>query len=119
LKCVCPATYPDTNNQFAYKNHRDDFLKGIRDRAETLWLDDYRVTWVGNTLFTFCVYREGQPGGYHTDPIARTCTSKFMTDQREFPLTEDGTPVECKHLLGLPALVKEEVYYWGGLRKTA
>jgi hypothetical protein len=111
--------YPDTNNQFAYRTNRDAFLQGIADRAENLWRDGYRVAPLQNGPTCFLVYREEEATGYCVDPVAQTCSCRFHTDQKEHPLTDDGSLVPCKHLQGLAWLVSEEVAYWQMRRDVA
>ena len=107
------GTYPDTNNQFAYKTDPQGFLNRLRDRATDLFLDDYRVMPFLDEPNTFLVYREeqGDRGGYKVNPVTETCTCRFFLDQEKNPL-EPGETLPCKHLLGLPDLLENELRYW-------
>jgi len=106
--------YPDTNNQFAFRTNREAFLRGIQDRAETFWMDGYRVSPFPGEPFAFLIFREGDDGGHKVNPVTQTCSCKFCTDQNENPLDLQNPDfrVACKHLQGLPALLDDELAYW-------
>ena len=115
--------YPDTNNQFAYRTNREAFLKGIRDRAEELWTDGYRVALDPDHAFgVFLVWKEdGLQAGNKVNAAEGTCTCRFMTDQEEHPL-DPANPtmrVKCKHLKGLHGLIKDEIEYFRMLEANA
>lgn len=115
--------YPDTNNQFAYRTNRFAFLQGIQDRAETLWIDGYRVSLFESdpAPHTFLVYREGEDSGYKVNPVDGTCTCKFYTDQYENPLEPENPSflLPCKHALGFRELIAEQLSHWQMRYKVA
>lgn len=106
-----------TNTQAAYRlpQHHDDFLRRLNQRAADLWSDGYRAQ-ATDLPPVFLVFQEcegeAEPTGYQVDPLAQTCTCAFFRKQATEPLTEDGTRLPCKHLLGLQSLVQEELAYW-------
>lgn len=115
--------YPDTNNQFAYRTNRFAFLQGIRDRAEFLWNDGYRVATFDNLCepHAFLVYREDADAGYKVNPVEGTCSCKFFTDQYQNPLEPDnpGFLLPCKHLEGFDSLIEEQLSFWKMRYKVA
>ena len=109
-----------TNTQAAYRYYNEKFMQGLRERAQALWLDGYRVT-ATNKPDTLIVFKEteGPETGYRVNMIRETCSCAFYTKQAGGGelLNDDGEIVPCKHLLGLPGLVKEEMDYWAMRKK--
>ena len=114
-----------TNTQAAYRFYNDRFMTGLQARAQNLWADGYRVMPLEEEDYPavpttkFLVYKDDAAGdlpedeaAYAVDPLGETCTCAFFVKQRTEPLREDEGRVPCKHLLGLDALVKEEIAYW-------
>ena len=91
----------------AYLFDRENFLARLDERAEALHRNGY-LAWATNAPGVFAVtvpLRDGERS-YLVHAVERTCTCPFFTKQLEVePLTDDGTPVECKHLRGLCTLV--------------
>jgi hypothetical protein len=95
-----------------YRANPDAFLSALRGRAERLFEDGYRV----DAAAMPCVFvvRHGARGSDPHDAACRylvhavkgTCTCPFFTKQRLEPLTDDGSIIPCKHLLGLEDLVR-------------
>lgn len=110
-----------TNTQAAFRYYHEDFMRRLRERAHALWGDGYRVA-PTERPGTFLVYREGEAtengvGDYAVCPAADTCSCPFFQKQVAGELlNDDGEIVPCKHLLGMPELVREEMDYWAMLR---
>lgn len=96
-----------SGSQRAYLFRRDQFLAGIRERAGTLFQDGYDVepTREPHVFRVFCPEKKGTRPAYLVDPVSATCTCPFYSRQGMEPLTDDGTRVLCKHLVGLTGLV--------------
>jgi hypothetical protein len=95
-----------------YRANRDAFLSVLRGRAERLFEDGYRVE--AAAMPCVFVVRHSARGSDPRDAACRylvhavkgSCTCPFFTKQRVEPLTDDGSIIPCKHLLGLEELVR-------------
>lgn len=98
-------------SQRAYLFNRENFLAGLRQRAATLFACGYTL-WPTATPHVFvvtCPHKDGEKS-YFVNAVTHTCTCPFLTRQKEGePLTEDGTLLACKHLLGLRTLLRQMV----------
>ena len=116
-----------SNTQAAYRFYNDRFTAGMRQRAQSLWTNGYRVMPQDDDESaapptSFLVYKDVDPEvaetmpidelAYIVDPLNETCTCAFFCKQKTEPLNETGEPVLCKHIAGLSALVAEEIAYW-------
>jgi hypothetical protein len=92
--------------QCAYWLDQANFLAGLRDRAQRLAECGYTVA-LTDVPHQFQVRHPEGDGerAYTVDPVAQTCTCPFFQRQQQEPLTDHGTPVPCKHLLGLAGLL--------------
>ena len=94
-------------SQRAYLFHREEFLKGLQTRAESLFQDGYRVSET-KCPHKFVIYypcKEGEKT-YFIDALAETCTCPFYARQaRGEYIAEEGVILLCKHLRGLKELV--------------
>ena len=98
-----------SGTQRAYLFNRDKFLAGLEERATRLFESGYRVSET-NRVHVFvvaCPHAKGEHI-YFVDALADTCTCPFYTRQTDGePLTEDGSILACKHIRGLPKLVRQ------------
>lgn len=97
-----------SGSQRAYLFRQDEFLAGIRQRAESLFADGYDVegSREPHVFRVNCpVSKNGERTSYRVDPVRANCTCPFYTHQGSEPLTDTGDRVPCKHLVGLPGLV--------------
>ena len=101
-------TTPHLNgSQRAYLFRRDQFLAGIKQRAEALFTEGYSVhaDREPHVFVVICPDKKGSLPFYRVDLWRQSCTCPFYTRQGSEPLTGDGTRVPCKHLVGLPGLI--------------
>ena len=117
-------TFGLSNTQAAYRFYNERFMTGVQTRAQNLWADGYQVAPLEEEDYPavpttkFLVYKEDaddlpeDEAAYSVDPISETCTCAFFLKQKTEPLREDEGRVPCKHLMGLEALVKEQIDYW-------
>jgi hypothetical protein len=95
-------------SQRAYLFNREQFLRGLQERAKSLFADGYRVAET-HCAHRFVVYRPCKEGEktYVVDALEQTCTCPFYTRQADGErIVEDGSILACKHLRGLGPLVR-------------
>ena len=97
-------------SQRSYRDNPNGFLERLYARAESLSVEGY-TAYPTETPHAFVVAQEGAkdapPMGYLVFPLDATCSCPFYArqSQGEF-LGEDRVVIPCKHLLGLPLLVR-------------
>lgn len=117
------ATVRLSPSQKAYREDPQGFLGRLGERAATLFESGYRVR-PGEHDHVFVVTApaprkgsraagSGEPGEYRVHARARTCDCPFFARQQAGERLgaagddEDDSVVPCKHLAGLPALVRK------------
>lgn len=97
--------------QRTFLNDPEGYMTTLLRRAERLFDQGYRAE-AASVPHVFVVTRKKRPadtpedGRYLVHAVQVTCTCPFFTRQAAEPLCHDGTPVPCKHLLGLQTLVR-------------
>ena len=100
-----------SSTQKAYREDPDGFVERLQARANSLYPDGYTVR-PGNEPHRFLVAhtnpRDGTVTEYAVHAGEERCTCPFYARQANGErLAENGPLLPCKHLLGLPALVRE------------
>jgi hypothetical protein len=101
-----------SSTQKAYREDPDGFLQRLQARAQSLFHDGYTVR-PGNEPHQFRVAHTNPKDGLVSEYVVHAghqrCTCPFFARQASSGerLAENGPLVPCKHLLGLPALVRD------------
>ena len=105
-----PHPFRLSPSQKSYRDNPSGFLERLQARAESLAQDGY-TAYPANAPHAFVVAPDrpkgGEVAGYLVHPLCGTCSCPFYARQLQGEyLGEDETLVPCKHLTGLPALIR-------------
>lgn len=109
LASPSPAAPRLSASQKSYRDNPNGFLERLYARAENLSGEGY-TAYPTETPHAFVVAqgaKDAPPMGYLVFPLQATCSCPFYARQSQGEyLGEDRVVIPCKHLLGLPALVR-------------